>query len=211
MKVDRLGINSYNISIFDNIAQNNNDYQIYINSIYFIEIKDYDFSGGNHGLYLINCGNSTITNNTFNSHSNHGIALDNSIYLHLVKGDILELPYEDSSFSFVYSHHTVFHMVKVDIKRAIDEMKRVLVPGGLLFVNFPTMERGDRKHGKEVGKGEYESMHGSEAVIHSYFEDDEADTFFIGMNIVQKMKYQIFEAEGWGAGISMIEYITRKN
>ncbi len=137
-------------------------------------------------------------------------AKKNNMKLEIIEGDMLELPYDDSSFSFVFSHHTVFHMLKVDIKRAIDEMRRVLAPGGLLFVNFPSMERDDRMEGKEVGKGEYESRHGNESVIHAYFENDEADAFFEGMKVIQKKKYQIFEADGWGAGISMIEYITRK-
>ena len=137
-------------------------------------------------------------------------ALEKSLNLQIIEGDILELPYEDSGFSFVYSHHTVFHMMKVDIKRAVDEMRRVLVPEGLLFINFPTMERGDRMHGKEIGKGEYESMHGDESVIHSYFEDDEADPFFEGMEIVHKMKWKILKTQEWGDGISMIEYIVRK-
>lgn len=123
---------------------------------------------------------------------------------------MLKMPYADSSFSFVYSHHSVFHMLKVDIKQAIGDMRRVLAPGGLLFVNFPTMERGDRMSGKKVGKGEYESMHGDEAVIHSYFEDDEADVFFEGMEFVHKMKWKILKTQEWGDGIAMIEYIVRK-
>ncbi len=135
---------------------------------------------------------------------------NNNIKLDIIEGDMLELPYDTSSFSFVYSHHTVFHMVKVDIKRAIDQMKRVLVPGGLMFVNFPLMDRADRMEGKKVGKGEYESVHGDESVIHSYFEDDEADDFFEGMQIVHKMKYNLLKSEEWVDGIAMIEYILRK-
>lgn len=137
-------------------------------------------------------------------------AKKNDMKLDIIEGDILEMPYTDSSFSFVYSHHTVFHLLKIDIKRAIDQMRRVLSPGGLMFINFPLMDRADRMEGKEVGKGEYESKHGNESVIHSYFEDDEADPFFNGLEIVHKMKWKILKTQEWGDGIAMIEYILRK-
>ena len=51
-------------------------------------------------------------------------------------------------------------------------------------------------------------MHGIEERIHSYFEDDEADVFFDGMEIVHKMKWEILKSEEWGYWISMIEYIS---
>ena len=138
-------------------------------------------------------------------------ALGNSCYFHIIEGDMLELPYEDSSFSFVYSHHTIFHMLKADVKRAIDEMRRVLVPGGLMFINFPPVRPKDEIDGKEIGKGEFGCMHGIEGHIHSYFEDDEPDAFFEGMKIVHKMKWKILKSEEWVDWISMIEYIVRKS
>jgi ubiquinone/menaquinone biosynthesis C-methylase UbiE len=146
-----------------------------------------------------------------NLHNALEYAEKNTMNLVILEGDMRELPYEDSSFSFVFTHHSVFHMRKTEIRRAVDEMRRVLTPEGLLFINLPTMEREDRMHGKKVGKGEYESKHGNEVVIHSYFEDEEADFYFQAMKYVQKRKYTIFKSEGWGEGISMLEYIMRKS
>ena len=138
-------------------------------------------------------------------------ALDYGIDLNIIEGNMLELPYEDYSFSFVFSHHSLFHLLKADIKRAIDEMRRVLVTGGLLFVNFPPMRDEDRIDGKEIGKGEYGWMHGIEGHVHSYFEDDEPDAFFKGMEMVHKMKWEILKSEEWADWVSMIEYILRKS
>ena len=138
-------------------------------------------------------------------------ALENSCNFTIIEGNMLELPYGDSSFSFVYSHHTIFHMLKVDIKRAIDEMRRVLVPEGLMFIDFPTLRPKDEIDGKEIGKGEFGWMHGIEGHIHSYFEDDEPDAFFEGMEIVYKMKWEILKSEEAIDWFSMIEYNVRKS
>ncbi len=40
-------------------------------------------------------------------------ARDYGCNFEIIEGNILELPYEDSSFSFAYSHHTMFHLLKV--------------------------------------------------------------------------------------------------
>jgi ubiquinone/menaquinone biosynthesis C-methylase UbiE len=137
-------------------------------------------------------------------------ALKNRIYLEIIGGNMLDLPYEDSSFSFVYSHHSLFHLLKVDIKRAIDEMRRVLVPRGLMFLDFPILRSNDLIDGKKIGKGEFGCMHGIEGHIHSYFEDDEADVFFEGMEIIHKMKWEILKSEETIDWFSMIEYVVRK-
>ena len=138
-------------------------------------------------------------------------ARQNDCYFQIIEGNMLELPYEDGSFSFAYSHLTITHLLKVDIKRAIDEMRRILVTGGLLFINFPTTRPKDEIDGKVIGKGEFGCVHGIKGHIHSYFEDDEPDAFFEGMEIVHKMKWKILKSEEFLDWISMIEYIVRKS
>lgn len=59
-------------------------------------------------------------------------------------------------------------------------------------------------------EGEYGCMHGIEGHIHSYFEDDEPDAFFEGMEIVHKMKWEILKSEEGVDWMSIIEYIVRK-
>ncbi len=57
--------------------------------------------------------------------------------LKFVGGDILCLPFADSSFDAVSSYQTLEHVY--DPPRALDEMIRVLKPGGLLFIAGPNL------------------------------------------------------------------------
>jgi SAM-dependent methyltransferase len=54
---------------------------------------------------------------------------------HALQASVLELPFEDGTFDHVYSigclHHTG------DLERSVDEVHRVLVPGGRLLLNVP--------------------------------------------------------------------------
>jgi ubiquinone/menaquinone biosynthesis C-methylase UbiE len=137
-------------------------------------------------------------------------AKNNDMKFNLIKGDIRELPYEEKSFSFAFSHHTIFHMTKKDIIKSIQEMERVLVKNGLLFLNVRSVNSSDYGHGKELGPGEYLSKHGTEEVIHSYFEDNEIDDVLSKFDIIFKKKWHLFTAENWATDLVMIEYIARK-
>jgi demethylmenaquinone methyltransferase/2-methoxy-6-polyprenyl-1,4-benzoquinol methylase len=50
----------------------------------------------------------------------------------LKQADILSIPYADKSFDFVMAAHVLEHLLEP--RRALEEMVRVLKPGGLLFV-----------------------------------------------------------------------------
>ncbi len=76
------------------------------------------------------------------------------------------LPFEDASFSFVYSYNSIFHMKKQQIAVAIKEIKRVLKPGGLCFVNFLSTADSEYGVGEQVGAGEFvQSEHGRNVII----------------------------------------------
>jgi SAM-dependent methyltransferase len=105
--------------------------------------------------------------------------------LNIIEGDMRELPFEDMSFSFAYSHHTIHHMKKLDIKHAIAEMIRVLIHGGLLYINVPSVESSGYGEGIELAKGEFKGRYGG---IHSFFEENEADDYFTGLEIIKKQK-----------------------
>ncbi|MFX1252905.1 MAG: class I SAM-dependent methyltransferase [Promethearchaeota archaeon] len=137
-------------------------------------------------------------------------AEQNKLNLNIILGDMCILPYENESFSFVFSHHTIHHMKKTDIKKSIEEMERVLVSEGLLFVNVPSVERSDYGQGEEVRKGEFVKRRRGKDSFHSYFEDDEADSYFQKTKIIHKMKWYLMKSEEWADGLVMLEYITRK-
>lgn len=56
----------------------------------------------------------------------------------VLNGDIRNLDFEDNSFSFVYTCEALLGMGAIEIKESVREMIRVLVPEGLLFVEFKT-------------------------------------------------------------------------
>ena len=55
-----------------------------------------------------------------------------------VVGDLFQLPFEDSSFDYVFSIYVLEHIP--DPKRAIDEMYRVLKPGGICYCIIPFIQ-----------------------------------------------------------------------
>ncbi len=120
------------------------------------------------------------------------------VELNIRKGDMRNLPFENCSFSFVYSHDTIFHMPKKEVATAIKEMRRVLRRDGLLFVNFASTQHSGFGVGREVEAGEFiqNGKHGE--VLISYYEDNEPDPLFRGFEILSKEK-RIVELSRSGA------------
>lgn len=134
-----------------------------------------------------------------------GIALD------IRKGDMRKIPFEDESLGCVFSYGAIFHMKKEDIKSAIKEIKRVLKPGGLCFVNFLSIHDFRYNTGEKIGDGEYIQEEEGETVIHSYYQLDEGDKHFEDMDFVYK-ENRVLERLYKGHKIRQgyIDYIVRK-
>ncbi len=113
---------------------------------------------------------------------------EQEIMLNITKGDMRKLAYKDNIFSYCFSYNSIFHMSKEDIKKSLIEMKRVLSPKGLLFVNFVSTEDERCGLGEEVRPGEYYEIERNEKVLHSYFEEIEAEEIFneIGFKRIYK-------------------------
>lgn len=77
-------------------------------------------------------------------------------------------------------------MTKIDISKAVDEIKRVLKPGGICFINFLSVNDCDYGQGEKVGEGEFLQIERDETVIHTYYDIEEAETHFKDMKILFK-------------------------
>ncbi|WP_019636511.1 class I SAM-dependent methyltransferase [Paenibacillus fonticola] len=131
--------------------------------------------------------------------------------LNIQQGDMRHLPLSDKSISFVYSYNSIFHMKKEDVKKSLNEMKRVLKPNGLLFVNFLTLKDFRVGEGVDLGENQYEQMEDNETVIHSYYDQNEAETMFDEMQVIYKedrVLERMFEGNKIRQGF--VDYILKK-
>ncbi|MEG2742583.1 MAG: class I SAM-dependent methyltransferase [Clostridium sp.] len=139
---------------------------------------------------------------------------ENNINLNINKGDMKELSFADNSFSYCFSYNTIFHMSKVEIKKSLKEMIRVLVPGGLMFVNFVSTEDERCGTGYEVGPGEYYEIEHGEKVLHSYFHENEGEALFeeLGLKrIYKEVRKRIGpKRDGGFVTLGYIDYILEK-
>jgi len=135
-----------------------------------------------HGIDISQSAIDSATSFT----AEHGLSLNLKI------GDMRNLPYDNESFSFVYTQNSICHLRKEDQKKAIDEMLRVLRPSGILYVDFMSTESsycGLPDLGKDIGIHEYHYIDEDGAdVLHTFFDDDEADCFFQDAEIATKLK-----------------------
>lgn len=129
--------------------------------------------------------------------------------LNIRLGDMRKLEFDEEVFPCVYSQNSIFHLTKSDTAKAMKEMKRVLMKGGVLYVNFLAIEDQGYGEGKEVGPGEWESIEHGEITIHSFYEDEEPDMYFEDLEILVKEK-RIRDLRTYKYKMVTLEYIARK-
>ena len=110
---------------------------------------------------------------------------EHSMPLNIFRGDMRRIPFANESVSFVYSYNAIDFMTKPDIARSVREIRRVLRPGGLCYVNLLSVDDPDSWEpfcetapAKDLLKSQGFAHHG----------DDEADAYFEGMVIIRKEK-----------------------
>ncbi|MCH1639267.1 class I SAM-dependent methyltransferase [Paenibacillus timonensis] len=131
--------------------------------------------------------------------------------LNIRQGDMRQLDFPDQSMGFAYSYNSIFHMRKKEVQQSVEELKRVLMPGGLMFVNFLTTNDFRCGQGPDVGNHEHEQFDDDLPVIHSYYEPGEPDALLSDMEILYKedrVLERIFEGERIRQGF--VDYIVRK-
>jgi ubiquinone/menaquinone biosynthesis C-methylase UbiE len=116
-------------------------------------------------------------------------AAEHDLNLHLQKGDMRRMPFEDENFDFVFEHFAMCHMSKQDTAQSIHEMHRVLKPGGLCFLGFISDACLPKSgYGVEQAPGEYYGKEGEHMTLHSLFSDQEADALVEGWEVLSKQK-----------------------
>lgn len=136
----------------------------------------------------------------------NGFCKRNDIPLNIIRGDMRYIPFNNKSFSFVYSYNAIDFMTKPDIAVAMSEIQRVLKPHGLCYVNFLSVDDPDRGPFRRT---EFTLLLRSKRFSHH--KDNEADKYFRNFVIVRKEKRRI-EKLWYGRKIKQayIDYIAKK-
>ncbi|MFX1568668.1 MAG: class I SAM-dependent methyltransferase [Promethearchaeota archaeon] len=141
-------------------------------------------------------------------------AKENKLELSMQFADMREIPFDSNYFAHIYSYNTIFHMVKPDIKKAVGEMIRVLKPGGLCFLNFLSVDASYYGEGDENNPGECVITDGDREILHTFFTDDESDSFFDNVDIEilfkEKRILHIKYEDGEVLDDAYIDYIVQK-
>lgn len=114
---------------------------------------------------------------------------EHGIDLNIELADMTNIPRADASHSFLYSYNTSVHMPKSEFVRAISEFKRVVKPGGLIFINFLSYDCDTYGVGIKISEGVYVSYSDDTQFIH--YTNDELNDLLSGFEIVYHEKKTI--------------------
>ena len=132
------------------------------------------------------------------------------INLNIIPGDMRDLKFPDESFSFAYSYNSIFHMPKEEIKQSVNQIFRVLISGGLTFVNLLSIADDMCGEGEKIGENEFMQEEGKK-VVHSFHRDNEADSLFAGQEIIHREKRYLERIyDGRKILQVFIDYIVKK-
>jgi 2-polyprenyl-3-methyl-5-hydroxy-6-metoxy-1,4-benzoquinol methylase len=69
-----------------------------------------------------------------------------------VVGDVRSLPFADASFDVVFSYSVLQHLAKEDVPVVVSEIRRVLRPGGIVWIEMPNA-RGPLNLARQLRRG----------------------------------------------------------
>jgi len=115
---------------------------------------------------------------------------ERGLQVHLRKGDMRCIPFEDEAFDYAYEHYSLCHLCKRDTALAVSEMYRVVKRRGLCFLGVISADSWPKSlFGRERDPGEYWiEEDGNEPALHSLFTDEEADELISAWEVVSKEK-----------------------
>ncbi len=144
-------------------------------------ILDHGCGSGRHTIYLAKHGFEVFGLDiapTGLTATIHKLA-EEGLTGHTSLADILQLPYEDDFFDAIISIRVIHHNRIVVIRLTVEEMRRVLKPGGLLWATVPVPKSHGSKHGQEIEPGTWVPTSGIEKGLphHLFTEDGLRDLF----------------------------------
>ena len=108
------------------------------------------------------------------------------------------LPYPADHFDVALSHGVLDHVTLAEARRAAAELRRVLVPGGLVHLNLRTPESYDWGVGEEIEPGTFRLAEGPERGLPQHFwTRDEIESLLRGWRILDwETQTRVLDAAG---------------
>lgn len=122
-----------------------------------------------------------------------------SLVADLQVGNLCSLPYSEDTFDFVLDRAALTHNPFDDICAAVDEIKRVLKPGGI-FRSFDLfgMNHPDRKYGLQIGHNCFDNFtQGAfkNVGLTTFFTEEDLRTIFQTLEILQIERQVTYDGE----------------
>ncbi|MFI1149822.1 class I SAM-dependent methyltransferase [Streptomyces sp. NPDC020817] len=90
-------------------------------------------------------------------------------------GDFGRLPYADDSFDYVLAFNVVYHNDEAGLGRVLEEVRRVLRPGGIYQSTMLSKRNGEYGHGIEVSPNTFRRPEATDDKVHPHLYVDAAD------------------------------------
>ena len=111
--------------------------------------------------------------------------------LNIMKGDMIAIPFDEDTFSFLYSYNTSVHMKKKSFQSAVSEFHRVLKRGGLCYLNFLNSDCDTYNCGEDDGSGEIKVTEDGVDTIFSHYTLHEVEKLINGFEVIYEEKKTI--------------------
>ena len=101
------------------------------------------------------------------------LASQRGLMVHTQVGDMLKLPLPDASLDCILAYHVIYHTDKVGIEQVFSEIRRVLAPGGEIYLTLNSRRNPTFRDPSNQVINAYtiRKTHGLEAGVPHYYVD----------------------------------------
>lgn len=101
-------------------------------------------------------------------------------------GEMTELPYGDGFFDFVLSWNVIYHGTLRQLRRALEEIRRVTRRGGLVYLTLNSTRNKHYGQGSEIEPGTFlNPMKADGDLPHHYSDEEEAEALFEDWDVLR--------------------------